>query len=167
MNANYKSKCSFLLVILAFQLSVNGCFALDATVFPGKGRRDTWNKACHLVNEGNALAKAGNREASISRCKQAIELYPYADAFYLNLGIDYQERKDLPKAEAAFRKATQLDPKDWRNWKALAGALGLQEKYKECRDVALRALQCNPPADKAAEMQASIKSVEDYLKNHK
>lgn len=166
MDRNYKSECT-LLVIVAFLASVKGCFALDATVFPGKGSRDTWNQACKLVNDGNALSKAGKREAAISRYEQAIQLYPYADTFYLNLGVDYQEHKDLSKAEAAFRKATQLDPKDWRNWKALAGALGLQEKYKESRDAGLQALRCNPPADKAAEMQASIKSIEDYLKTHK
>lgn len=141
--------------------------ALDGTVFPGKGSRDTWNKACHLVNDANALAKAGKREAALSRYKQAIELYPYADAFYLTLGVDYQERKDLPNAEAAFRKATKIDPKDWRNWKALAGALGLQEKYKESREAGLQALRCNPPADRAAEMQACIKSIDDYLLTHK
>jgi len=151
-------------------ISPSSCLALDAKTFPGKGSRVIWNKACKVYNEGNALGNVGKRDAAIAKYKQAIEIYPYADAFYLNLGVDYEARKgagDLAKAEAAYRKATSIDPKDWRNWNAVAGITAAQNKYQDCRKAALQALACNPPSKDAAEIRSNLASVEQYLAKSK
>jgi len=156
--------------ILASFVLVNAGWAYEPGKFPGKGSREAWNRAATPMNEGIDLASAGKWDAAIQKYQQAIAIYPYNDGTHLSLGVAFQKRAkpgDFAKAEIACRKATELCPTDWRNWKGLAGSLGLLEHYKESKDAALKALECSPPPDKAAAIKASIDEIDKYLLTHK
>lgn len=156
--------------VLGLFVPANAGLALDGKVFPGKGDKQTWLSACRFANDGVALTKAKKFDAAIAKFQQSIAMYPHADASYRDLGVTYEERAkpgDLQKAESAYRKACELDSKDWMNWNALAGNLGSQERYKECRDASVKAMSCNPPADKAVGIKKTIQSLNDYLVTQK
>lgn len=162
-------KSGLLVAAVLFSLvSINASWALDGKTFPGKGSKEAWTKACKFLDQGVEIAKK-DEGAALPKFEQAIAIYPYADCFYRNLGVSHEKKKspDLVKAEAAYRKSTELDPKDWRNWNALAGNLGTQERYKECRDASVKAMSCNPPADKAVGIKKTIQSLNDYLATQK
>lgn len=159
-------KYGLLIATILIGVLANAGFALDPKVFPGKGSRATWNKASNIYNQGYALSKQGNSNAAIQKYKEAIAIYPFADTFFFNLGFEYEARKapgDLAKAEAAYREAAKLDPKDWRNWNALADYFGSQKRFRECRDAGVKALSCNPPPEKAARMKSDIEGLNKYL----
>lgn len=152
--------------VLVSLVSINASWALDGKVFPGKGSKETWLSACRLANDGDALANAKKHDAAVAKYQQSIAMYPHADALYRDFGVTYEERGkpgDLQKAESAYRKACELDPKDWKNWNALAGNMGSQERYKECRDASVKAMSCKPPADKAVGIQKTIQSLNEYF----
>lgn len=156
------------IVVIASFVSANDGWALDGKTFPGKGSREVWNKACKLVNEGHRIAKT-SEEAAIPKFQEAIAIYPFADSFYLDLGVSYEKKKqpDLKKAEAAYRKATDLDPKDWQNWNALANVVGDQKRFKECRDLLAKAVACQPPAKELATINTEIQNLDNYLRSLK
>lgn len=171
MDKNVKMKSGLLIAaVLGSFVSANAGLALEPTIFPGKGDRALWNKAGKVMNEGIILADQKKLDAAITKFEEAARIYPYSDCTYRNLGVTYEERAksgDVHKAEAAYRKASELDPKDWRNWNALAGNMGAQERYKECRDASVKAMSCNPPAEKADGIKKTIKSLNDYLVTQK
>ncbi len=169
MDKNVKMKSGLLIAaILASFLSANAGWALDGKVFPGKGDKQTWIRGCKFLDQGVELSKT-NQEAALAKFQKAIEIYPYADCFYRNLGVSYENQKQpqLGKAEAAYKKAIGFDEKDWRNWSGLASALGKQERYRECRNAGAKALQCNPPQDRAAKIRADIAGIDSYLAKNK
>jgi Flp pilus assembly protein TadD len=159
-------KYGLLIATILIGALANAGFALDPKVFPGKGSKDAWTRACIIANEGHKIAKK-SEESAIPKFQQAIAIYPYADCFYLDLGVSYENKMnpDLRKAEAAYRKATELDPKDWHNWNSLCRTLGQQEKYAASREAGLKALSCNPPPDKAAALKAIIADINNFLAN--
>ncbi|MBY0548049.1 MAG: hypothetical protein K2W95_12210 [Candidatus Obscuribacterales bacterium] len=172
MEKNCKMKSGFVIVaiLIASFVSANAALAYDPNVFPGKGSREAWNRSGLVFNEGNDLGRAGKYDASIKKIEEAIKIYPYCDGYFVSLGVSYKKRRqsgDLIKAEAAFRKAVELEPKDWRNWKALTNGLLAAEKFKEAREAGAKALECNPPAQEAAVMRSSLAEIDKYMLTHK
>lgn len=161
-------KNGLLIATILTGLLANAGLALDPKVFPGKGSREAWTKACAIANEGHKIAKK-SEESAIPKFQQAIAIYPYADYFYLDLGLSYEHRRnpDLPKAEAAYRKAATLDSKNWHNWNSLCRVLGKQEKYADSREAGLKALSCNPPPQKAESIKTIINDINKYLAKSK
>ncbi|MBX9724661.1 MAG: hypothetical protein K2X81_24870 [Candidatus Obscuribacterales bacterium] len=157
-------KNGLLIATILTGLLANAGLALDPKVFPGKGSREAWTKACRLLDQGVEIAKT-DEAAALPKFEQAIAIYPFADCFYRNLGVSYEKKKypDLAKAENAYRRATELDPKDWRNWNALANAVGDQQRFRECRDALKKAATCHPPANALAEINKQIKNLDSYL----
>ncbi len=145
-------------------------FAYESGKFPGKGNKQAWIRAGVSFNQGNALIDKKNWSSAIKKYQEAIAIYPCSDGYFLGLGLAYEKRAtpgDLAKAEAAYRKAAELCPSDWRNWNALANNMASQERYKECRDASVKAMSCNPPADKAVGINKTIKSLNNYLVTQK
>lgn len=167
MDKNVKMKSGLLIaaVLVAF-VSVNASLAYEPGKFPGKGSRASWQKASVAFNAGHDQSKAGNLDKAIEKYQEATVIYPYSDGYFHDLAVAYARRGkpgDFLKSENSYRKATQLCPTDWRNWNGLAGVLGNQKKYKECRDAGLQALKNNPPPERIAAMKATIEDLNRLL----
>lgn len=153
-------------VILTGLISPSSCLALDAKTFPGKGSKEIWKKSGIAFDSGLASGKAGNHNEAVKSFQQAISTYPHSDVYYRNLAFAYESRKakdDLSKAEAAARKAVELDQKDWRNWNVLADVVGDQKRYRECLDLLRKAVECNPPPKDLSTIRNEISNLNDYL----
>ena len=52
-------------------------------------------------------------DEAIAAFEAAIQIYPYCEEAYYNLGVTYKQKFNLPKAVAAFRKTLEVgDPHD-------------------------------------------------------
>jgi tetratricopeptide (TPR) repeat protein len=157
-------------VVIIGALGSAPSLAYEPGVFPGKGNKSAWKRATVPFNQGVDLAKAGDFAGAIAKYEDAIAIYPYNDGYFHNLGVVYARRGkpgDLLKAENAFRKATELCPTDWQNWNGLAGVLGNEKKYKECREAGLQTLKNNPPPERVAAMKATIDNLNRLLAQQK
>lgn len=83
------------------------------------------------------LAKAS--EMSLSLVDQA----------YIEAGWFYRDHGDLGKAEAIFKKAVELNPKNDKAYIGLAWCYRVAEKYAEAEGVLKKAIELNPKNDKA------------------
>ena len=62
------------------------------------------------LDKANAALKAGQVDEAIAGYEAVAAKVPNLPELYQNLGLAYSRKKDLPKAEAAFRKALELKP---------------------------------------------------------
>lgn len=86
-------------------------------------------------DEGVALSKSGDFDGSIAKFNEAIAQAPNCHDCYYNIGFAHSQKKDWEKAEASFKKATELKPDYAEAWSGLANAYNSQKKL----DLALEA----------------------------
>jgi tetratricopeptide (TPR) repeat protein len=80
---------------------------------------------------GRAHAGAGNPDRALEHLEVAFDLAPSDPEVSVLIGELEQKRSNLSDAYVAFRRATQLDPKEIRAWSGLAlsaEALGFEEE---------------------------------------
>lgn len=86
-------------------------------------------------DEGVAASKAGNYDESIAKFNEAIAQAPNCHDCYYNIGFAHSQKKEWDKAEAAYKKATELKPDNVEAWNGLANVYNAQKKL----DLALEA----------------------------
>jgi Flp pilus assembly protein TadD len=87
----------------------------------------------------------------------ALKIVPEEASVLSNLGLSYALSKQLPKAEAALRRASAKAASDRRIRQNLALVVGLQGRFKEAEQIAIADL----PADEAASNVAYLKQMMD------
>jgi tetratricopeptide (TPR) repeat protein len=86
-------------------------------------------------DEGVALSKSGDFDGSITKFNEAIAQAPNCHDCYYNIGYAHSQKKEWEKAEAAYKKATEIKPDYVEAWNGLANAYNTQKKL----DLALEA----------------------------
>lgn len=86
-------------------------------------------------DEGVAASKAGDFDGSIAKFQDAIGQAPNCHDCYYNIGFAHAQKKEWEKAEAAYKRATELKPDYVEAWNGLANAYNQQKKL----DLALEA----------------------------
>jgi len=84
-------------------------------------------------NLGNLLSLQGKSEEAIREYEKAVEnvTYPTPEYAYYNMGREYALLKDLPKAEAMYRRAIVLRPSFVEAYQELAMVQSKEGKWKE------------------------------------
>jgi len=106
------------------------------------------SKESATFGEGVALSSAGKHAEAIEKFNAGIVANPACVECYNNIGYSYAQMKDYDKAEAAYKKATELKPDDSTAWNGLANVYNTQRKF----DLAVAASQ------KATELSANLSS---------
>ena len=86
-------------------------------------------------DEGVALSKSGDMDGSIAKFNEAIAQAPNCHDCYYNIGYAHSQKKEWDKAEAAYKRATELKPDYAEAWGGLANTYNSQKKL----DLALEA----------------------------
>ena len=98
------------------------------------------NNAYALSSRAHLHAQAGRRDAAIADAQALVEVHPQRSAAdWFNLGYLREEALQLPEAEAAFRRAVELDDKLDRAWYGLGLTLIRLGRHDE----AVQALERN------------------------
>lgn len=93
-----------------------------------------------LASRAHLHAQAGRRNAALADAQALVDAHPTRSAAdWFNLGYLHEEALQLPEAEAAFRRAVELDDKLDRAWYGLGLTLIRQGRYDE----AVQALERN------------------------
>ena len=78
------------------------------------------SKESATFSEGVALSSAGKHQEAIDKFNAGIAANPACFECYNNIGFSYAQMKDFDKAEAAYKKATELRPDNSTAWNGLA-----------------------------------------------
>ena len=105
-------------------------------------------KESTTFGEGVALSSAGKHAEAIEKFNAGIVANPACLECYNNIGYSYAQMKDYDKAEAAYKKATELKPDNSTAWNGLANIYNAQRKF----DLAVEASQ------KATDLSANLSS---------
>jgi Flp pilus assembly protein TadD len=96
------------------------------------------------LDRGNAALAAGNVDEAVLLYEGVAAKAPDIPQVQHNLGLAYRKKGDLPKAEAAFRKAAELDPKFAEPHGALSVMLAGAGKRDEALAEAEKAVALSP-----------------------
>ena len=83
--------------------------------------------------EAAALANAGKFDESIAKFNEVIAAVPKCTECYVGIGMANREKKDYAAAEAAYKKALEVDPNYIEAYSGLANIYNDQKKFTEAR----------------------------------
>jgi tetratricopeptide (TPR) repeat protein len=83
--------------------------------------------------EAAALANAGKYDESIAKFNEVIASVPKCTECYSGIGAANREKKDYAAAEAAYKKALEIDPNYIEAYSGLANIYNDQKKFSEAR----------------------------------
>lgn len=90
-------------------------------------------------DEGAQAMGAKNLDAAIAKFTEAIGMQADCYACYMNVGSLHYEKKDMEKAEAAFKKAAELKPDDPRPIQVMADLYNAMGRRDEAAAMATKA----------------------------
>jgi tetratricopeptide (TPR) repeat protein len=92
----------------------------------------------------SALRTLKKKDEARKVAKHLVEIAPNYSASHINLGLVYLDDSWLDHAEAAFRRALQLDPENWAAMNNIGAVLQRKGRHSESLELYYRAAQLNP-----------------------
>jgi tetratricopeptide (TPR) repeat protein len=83
--------------------------------------------------EAAALANAGKYDEAIAKFNEVVAQVPKCTECYIGIGAANREKKDYTAAEAAYKKALEIDPNHIEAYSGLANIYNDQKKFTEAR----------------------------------
>jgi Flp pilus assembly protein TadD len=81
-----------------------------------------------LFEEGVNASNAGDHPGAIAKFQEGITAFPNCADCFNNIAFSYAQMKEYDKAEEAYKKATEIRPKDPTPWNGLADIYTAQRK---------------------------------------
>jgi tetratricopeptide (TPR) repeat protein len=94
-----------------------------------------------VFEEGVALSSAGKHNEAIAKFQEAIGVSATCYDCYNNIGYSYAQLKDWEKAEAAYKKSTELKPDDATAHSGLATVYNAERKFDLAAEEGAKATQ--------------------------
>jgi tetratricopeptide (TPR) repeat protein len=103
-----------------------------------------------LAKTGSDALTAGNYDEAIAAYTDVVAKAPTCGDCYVNLGLAYAAKKQLPEAETAFKKAIEIKPDNARAHTQLASVYNQQRKFDLAAEESALATKYSASADPAA-----------------
>jgi tetratricopeptide (TPR) repeat protein len=94
-----------------------------------------------VFEEGVALSSAGKHDEAIAKFNEAIGVSASCYDCYNNIGYSYAQKKDWEKAEAAYKKSTEIKPDDATAHSGLATVYNAERKFDLAAEEGAKATQ--------------------------
>jgi Flp pilus assembly protein TadD len=94
-----------------------------------------------IFEEGVALSSAGKHAEAVEKFNAAAELSPTCYDCYNNIGYSYAQIKDWEKAEAAYKKSTEIKADDSTAYSGLATVYNAERKFDLAAEAGAKASQ--------------------------
>lgn len=118
--------------------------ALVVTAAAGANTKASQEAAAALkktFEDGVALSNQGKHQEAIAKFQEGIGLNGSCTDCYNNIGFSYMQMKDYPKAEEAYKKATEIRPNDSAAYNGLANVYNAQKKFAEAQAASAKATE--------------------------
>ena len=96
------------------------------------------------LNESETAVSAGDGDRAAAAAAAARDLQPWATTPYLQLALVYEQRGELPAADAAIGEAIERDSEDWRLWLIAARIEAKLGETESARQSLAHAAALNP-----------------------
>lgn len=116
-----------------------GVLVLPPTRLPAVATEKDWLEAVI------GLERAAQWSAVLTAYETALSSWPDSYAIWMGLGNSYYSLSNLPKAILAFRKATEIQPKNGIAFNNLAHILAKTGEQEESLAAAQKAVECGGP----------------------
>jgi tetratricopeptide (TPR) repeat protein len=93
-----------------------------------------------VFNEGVAASAAGNFDEAIGKFNEALKTNPQCADCYYNIGVANAGKKDLDKAEEAYKKAIEVKPSA-ESYSGLASVYTAQRKFDLAQEAGKKAAE--------------------------
>jgi tetratricopeptide (TPR) repeat protein len=91
--------------------------------------------------EGVALSNAGKNDEAIAKFNEVIAMVPKCPECYTNIGANYAQKKDWTQAEAAYKKAIEVEPNSADAYNGLANVYNAQKKFDQAAEASAQAMK--------------------------
>jgi tetratricopeptide (TPR) repeat protein len=91
--------------------------------------------------EGAALSNAGKHDEAIAKFNEVLKDVPKCPECYIGIGASSAAKKDYAGAEAAYKKAIELDPATVDAYNGLATIYNDQKKFPEAQAMSAEAMK--------------------------
>ena len=92
-------------------------------------------------DQGVALSNAGKNDEAIAKFNEVIALVPKCPECYSNIGANYLQKKEWAQAEAAYKKALEVDAASAEAYNGLANAYNAQKKFEQAAEASAQAMK--------------------------
>jgi len=136
------------------------CLLLSAPVSIAQGpvdpeSRAAWQKANGPYDAANNLAKGKKYKEAIAKYREAIAIYPSSAPYHYNLALALKHSGNSAEAIPEFRKAIEINGKDWKSWKALGNSQYKLGKFSDA-GTSFETAALYAPAKEIAELKSGI-----------
>lgn len=104
-------------------------------------------KANGCYAHANQLLTAKKYSEAIAKFKEAIALWPHSAPYHYNLAMALKSSGNGAEAIVAFQKALEINPKEWRYYKAMGNTQWRMRKYADAKLSYESAIKFAPPAE--------------------
>lgn len=108
---------------------------------------------------GVALSNEGKFDEAIAKFNEVLAKMPKCAECHGNIGAVYMKKKDYVQAEAAYKKATEVDPNAAEAYMGLANAYNAQRKFDLATEASAQAQKLQGAAGAAGGAGASASSL--------
>jgi tetratricopeptide (TPR) repeat protein len=108
---------------------------------------------------GVALSNEGKFDEAIAKFNEVLAKMPKCAECHGNIGAVYMKKKDYAQAEAAYKKATEVDPNAAEAYMGLANAYNAQRKFDLATEASAQAQKLQGAAGAAGGAGASAGSL--------
>jgi tetratricopeptide (TPR) repeat protein len=91
--------------------------------------------------EGVTLSNAGKNDEAIAKFNEVIGMVPKCPECYSNIGANYAQKKEWEQAEAAYKKAIEIEPNSADAFNGLASVYNAQKKFNEAAEASAQAMK--------------------------
>src|SRR5690606_6572486 len=96
-----------------------------------------------LLAEVNAALTANDLDTAVAKLSEAVVKIPTCSECHVQLGEVYSRQKQNEQAEAAYKKALEVDPKSAAAYDGLAALYNTTGRLPEAADAAAKAMELN------------------------
>jgi tetratricopeptide (TPR) repeat protein len=123
--------------------------------FPASSQNDTTAgvdsearmKANGCYAHANQLVTAKKFPEAIAKFREAIALWPHSAPYHYNLAMALKQSGNGAEAVTAFQKALEINPKEWRYYKALGNTQWRLRRFADAKSSYENALKYAPPGE--------------------